>query len=185
MAKKAPDINLLKAGKVNILEQIFNWAVSAGRIIVILIEVIALSAFIYRFSLDRELIDLRSQIKQEQALVDFFKDNEKTYRNLQDRLSTASTFADQSSKKVDLFNDIVELTPPGIFFNNLSIYEGKIRVNANTNSVTSLSLFVESLKSYPLVKGLSVDKIESKPSSSLITFVLSAELKQEKQKDEK
>lgn len=182
MAKKAPDINLLKTGKVNILEQLFNWAVKVGRVIVIIVELVALSAFLYRFSLDRELIDLHSKIKQEQAIVEFFKENETVYRSLQDRLLTASTFSDQSSKKVGMLNDLIGFAPYGIIFNNLTLSEDKIKISASTNSVTALSSFVDSLKKYPSIKGLSVDKIENKPASSLITFGLSADIKQDLRK---
>jgi hypothetical protein len=180
MAKKAPDINLLKTGRVNVLEQVFNWAVNIGRVIVIVVELVALSAFLYRFSLDRELIDLHSKIKQEQAIVEFFKQNEQMYRNLQDRLLTASTFSDQSNKKISVFNDLVGFAPSGIVFNNLSLYEDRIKVDANTSSITALDSFVKELKNYPLTNSISVDKIENKPSSSVITFGVTANLKQSK-----
>jgi hypothetical protein len=180
MAKKAPDINLLKTGKVNIAEQVFNWAVSIGRVIVIIVEVVALSAFLYRFTLDKELIDLHSKIKQEQAIVDFFKQNELMYRNLQDRLLTASTFSDQATRKNKIFNDLVSLTPARIVFNNFSLYEDRVKIDANTDSVDALGSFIGSLKTYSLISSISVDKIENKPSSSLITFSITAGLKQAK-----
>ena len=174
MAKKAPDINLLKTGKVNLGEQVFNWAVSIGRVIVIVVELVALSAFLFRFTLDRQIIDLHTKIKQEQAIVDFFKQNESMYRNLQDRLLTASTFADQSAKKNQILNDLITLTPPGITFNNLSLYEERVRIDANTMSVDALESFVTSLQKYPLISTISVDKIENKPSTSFITFGITA-----------
>ncbi len=180
MAKKVPDINLIKTGKIDIIDQLIKWAINIGRIVIIVVEVIALSAFLYRFSLDRELIDLHSKIKQEQAIVDFFKENEDTYRNLQDRLLTASTFSEQASKKTKIFNDIITFTPSGIIFNDLSVYEERIRITASTNSIIALSSFVETLKDYPLIESISVDKIENKPSTSLISFGISATLKKDK-----
>jgi len=180
MAKNSPDINLLKTRKINTVDRIFKWAVNIGRIVIIVVELIALSAFLYRFSLDKELIDLHSKIKQEQAIVEFFKKNEESYRNLQDRLATAATFSDQASKKTKIFNDVVEFVPSGITFSSFSIYEDRIKINASTDSVIALSYFVNSLKNYPLIETLSVDKIENKPSTSLITFGVSASLKQSK-----
>lgn len=179
MAKKSPDINLLNKGQANLLEQIFNWAVSAGRIIVITVEIVALSAFLYRFSLDRQLIDLRSEIKEKQALVEFFNENEKIYRNLQDRLHAASSALEQPGEKIKLLNDLLTLVPEGMIFEDFSVHENRIQINATATSVTSLSSFVDSLKGYPQIENLSVGKIENKPSSSLISFVISANLEED------
>ena len=182
MAKKTPDINLLKTGKVNVVDQVIKWALTIGRVLIIVIEVVALSAFLYRFTLDKQLIDLHSKIKQEQAIVDFFKENEQMYLNLQDRLEVASTYSSQSSKKFKIFNEIINFAPSGIIFNNFSLYEDRIRINASTDSIVALSSFANELKNYPLINTLSADKIENKPSTSLITFGISADLKQEKAK---
>jgi hypothetical protein len=177
MAKKTPDINLLKTGNVNVLEQVVSWAVSIGRVIIILVELVALSAFIFRFTLDRQIIDLHTKIKQEQAIIEFFSENEKMYRNLQDRLLTASTFSSQSENKIKVFNDFINFTPDGVIFNNLSIFEDRVRIDASTESVNSLSSFVQSLRKYPLASGFSVDKIENKPTTSLINFGITVSLK--------
>jgi hypothetical protein len=178
MAKKAPDINLLKTGKINILEQVVTWAVNIGRVIIIVVELIALSAFIYRFSLDQQIIDLHTKIKQEQAIVEFFAENEKMYRNLQDRLLTVSTFSIESDKKRKVVDDLASAAPPGILFNSLSVSESRIRIDANAESITALSQLIGFLKNYPAIASLSVDKIENKPETSLITFGVSAGLKQ-------
>ncbi len=179
MPKRSPNINLLKTGRVNIADKVIAWALTIGRLVVITTELIALFAFGYRFILDRELIDLHSKIKQEQAIIEFYKNNEENYRNLQDRLTVASTFANQATKKNKVFGDLVGFTPSGIVFTNLSISENKIRINAITDSVISLSAFIKSLKNYPLVNNLSVDKIENKPSTSLINFSVSVTLKED------
>ncbi len=180
MARNVADINLLKTGKTDIIDQIIKWSVNIGRIVVIVVEIIALSAFIYRFTLDKQLIDLHEKIKQEQAIVDFFKENEEMYINLQDRLLAASTFSSQSSEKIKIFSDIIDFAPSGIIFNNFSLYEDQIRISASTDSITALGSFVNELKEYSLIDTLSVDKIENKPSTSLITFGISAGIKDNK-----
>ena len=68
--------------------QIVNWALTIGRVLIIIVEIIALSAFIYRFILDNELRDINSKIKQEQEILSTQAQKEATYRNLQDRLSS-------------------------------------------------------------------------------------------------
>jgi hypothetical protein len=176
MQKNPPSINLLKK-QTSLIDRFANWALTVGRLLVILTEIVALSAFIYRFSLDRQLIDLHSKINQEQAIVNYLKDNEKTYRNLQDRLAAATNYSALGENRFKVFSDIVSFAPRGMSFNNLSLYEDRVRIDANVDSVLSLSTFVNSLKNYSAIDSVSIDKIENKPSSAVITINITAKLK--------
>lgn len=176
MLKKSPSINLLKR-QTSITERFISWALSIGRLVVILTEIVALGAFIYRFSLDRQLIDLRSKITQEQAIVNYLKDNEATYRNLQERLAMASTYSNSGQTRLNIYKDISGFAPRGMALTNLSLFEDRIRMEANVDSVSSLNSFVASLKKYPAIDTISVDKIESKPSNSVITVTITTTLK--------
>lgn len=174
---KTPSINLLKSKNASFIDRFITWAITAGRVVVIVVELTALSAFLYRFSLDRQLIDLHSKIKQEQAVVSYLKDSEETYKNLQNRLFLASVFASQGSEKVKTLKDVVSFAPSGMIFNNLTISEDRLRINANLNQVSALSDFVKSLKNYSKIKNVSIDKIENKPSAAVITVSITAVLK--------
>ncbi len=177
MLQKRPDsINLLKR-ETPFVDRFVGWALTIGRLLVIITEVVALSAFIYRFSLDRKLIDLHSKITQEQAIVNYLKNNEAQYRNLQGRLTLISTNSSLASQRLKIINDIVTLTPKGIAFNSLNLFEDRITIDANVNSISTLSDFVDALKNYPAIDTISIDKIENKPSSAMISINITADLK--------
>ena len=154
-----PSINLLGNRQGSIFEKFIDWALTIGRLVVILTEVIALSAFVYRFTLDRQLIDLHSKIKQKTAIVGYLKDREEIYRNLQDRLSVASTFSDSGEKKIKTFNDIIELSVGGMTFNELVLTENHVKIDANFQYISSLTSFVNSLKNYSAIGNVSIEKI--------------------------
>lgn len=179
MARKNISINLV-GENVSFIDRFIAWALSVGRIVVILTEVIALSAFLYRFTLDRELIDLHEKIKQEQSVVLFLKDNEDAFRNLQNRINLAGTFGDSSTSKVLLLSDILSFAPANITFNTISVQEDRIRVTFNTNSVSSLSEYVKKLKAYDKIGSVIVEKIENKPSSATIIVSITGVLKNAK-----
>jgi Tfp pilus assembly protein PilN len=178
MAKKSASINLLKSNKNDTLEQIINWTLTVGRAMVIIVELIALGAFLFRFGLDQQLIDLRSTIKQKQAIVTALKDSEDTYRNLQDRLGVAYSFSNLGKEQVKVFKDIIGFAPSGIVFTNVTFTQGNVRIEANAFSVNALSKFVDALKKYPVVRTVSLDKIENKTANALITVSITATLKQ-------
>lgn len=180
MAKTPPSINLLVTGKENYVDRFITWALGVGRVVVIATELIALSAFLYRFTLDRQLIDLHSKIRQEQSLLNLLKDNEETFRSVQNKLSLSSNFGNLGKDKVKVVKDIVSAAPPGMSFNNFNLQEDRIRINANLNSVSSLSTFVNYLKEYPKVDKVIIDKIENKPTSAVILVSITTILKPEK-----
>lgn len=170
-------INLL-GPNTSFVDRFVNWALTIGRVVVILTEVIALSAFLYRFSLDRQLIDIHSKIKQEQAVVSYLKANEDTYRNLQNRLSLAQSLSQQNKDQIKILGDVVAFAPSNFTFNAISLQQDRLKLSINTGLVTSLSYFVKSLKSYPRVSNVIVDKIENHPASANITVSITAILKQ-------
>lgn len=169
-------VNLIKR-KINLLDEFLKWALSVGRLLVIITEIAAFSAFIYRFSLDRTLIDLHSKIKQEQAIVESLKDREKIYRNLQERILSASTYNTTGNKNVKILNDIVSITPSEITFNTLLIEEDGVKIDLNINSITSLNTFVESLKEHPQISFVSIDRVSNKSEKNSVNILLTVKLK--------
>ena len=176
---KTPSINLLESKRKGFLDKFINWALTIGRFIVIITEVIALSAFLYRFSLDRQLVDLRGKIKQEQALVSSLRENEKTYRNLQERLALASKFIDKGEQTVKIFKETVALAPEDFLLSNLTVSEDRLTINATVQHISSLTTFIKGLRNYPNISTISLDKIENKISSGRITVGITATFKRE------
>jgi len=173
MAKLSASINLLE-NKDKTIELIISWALTIGRALVIVVELVALGAFLYRFSLDNQLQDLRTKIKQEQAIVVYQKDSESKYRNLQDRLALISSVSKDSVQSLKIFKDIVALAPNGFTFKIFDVSAGKAQLEANTNSVIVLSGFIDKLKAYPLVDNVSLDKIQNDTANATITVGITA-----------
>lgn len=176
MVKKSASINLLK-NTGNFVDRFINWSLSAGRVVVIVTEIIALLAFLYRFSLDRQLIDIHSKIRQEQTVLSYLRDNETTYRNLQNRLALSSKFSKEGKEKIDVLNDLVGFAGSNITFNIITIQEDRIRLDANGGSVNSISEFVKKLKEYQKISTVIIEKIENRPSAASINVSITAVLK--------
>lgn len=176
------DINLVKK-RLSFTDKFLSWALSAGRVVIIITEIIALSAFLYRFFLDRQLIDLHAEIKQQEAILNFSKASEDKYRNLQDRLSIAARFSKLGEDEVKVLRDILALAPNGSTFDNVTTSDTNVKINMSFNQISQLGDFVNSLKSYPNIASVSVDKIENIPSTSLITVSITGTLKPNKNSD--
>ncbi len=177
MVKKSASINLIKKDKQETISQIVNWAQTIGRILIITVQIIILTALIYRFFLDNELRNIHTKIKQEQVVLESLKKNEDTYRNLQERLSLIASVSDTGSENVKVFKEIIGLTPLGMTFSSFALTDEGIKIEANVNSIYPLSVFINSLRKYEKIDSVSINKIENRTSSAVIVVSITATFK--------
>lgn len=177
MQNRIATINLLKSKDKNFWNRFIGWALTFGRVVVIVTEMIAISAFLYRFFLDRELIDLHDQIKQKEAIVRLSKKNEDAFRNLQERLASTQSLKDNAAETAQIIIDITDLAPPNITFNTITLSGDNLRIEANIQSVSTLTDFVNKLKAYNRIQRVSLDNIENKATNAQIVVGISAFIK--------
>lgn len=170
-------INLVKGQDKGFFDKFINWALTVGRLVVILTELVALLAFLYRFSLDRRLIDLHDQISQKQSIVKLLKQKEDTYRNIQGRLALAATLSKTGQEKNQIFSDILSLAPPDFIFNKIIVSQDIVRIDASVKSVSSLANFIKDIKNYKETGAVSLDKIENKTADTAIAVSIAVRLK--------
>lgn len=175
--QSSASINLLK-GRVNLLDEIVRWSLTIGRLLIIIVELVAFSAFIVRFSLDRTIIDLNDKIKQEQAIVANLESSEHQYRNLQERIALAKKTSVEGSRNVNLLSDVLSITPSEITLNSFSVENNIVTITANVTSFSSLTSFVDTLRKNPLISSVSIDGITNKSEEASLDVALSAQLKE-------
>lgn len=166
MSNNPPSINLAGNKQIPLFDKFMNWTLTIGRLIVIVTEVVAVIAFVYRFSLDEKLVELHSAIKQQQNIISVLKNDENKYRNLQDRLALAAAFSAKGAKTNQTITDIVGLIPQ-VKVNNLILNKDRVNISIDAGSVSSLSNVIGPLKGYSGIKSISIDNIENKPSVGL------------------
>lgn len=173
----APSINLVKNKKPRVLDQFIHWALTVGRVVVILTEAVALGAFLYRFGLDRQLIDLHDKIAQEQNIVKFLKTSEDTYRSLQNRIALADSLITQQDDSISRYDGIISLVPSDMVIKSLSFSANTLRIEATVQSIIALTNFIQNLRQYPGIATVSLDKIENKTSLNIISAGITATFK--------
>lgn len=167
MPSNLPSINLIKNQNIPFFDKFINWALSIGRLIIIITETVAVIAFIYRFSLDEKLVEIHSSIKQQQNIISVLKSDERKYRNLQDRIAIAETFSEKNNKYNQIITDITSLISTQVKINNLIFKKDQVVLDADIISVSVLADFVDALKNYRNIKSINIENIENKPSVGL------------------
>ncbi len=178
MAEKDTTINLLPRNSESFMSQFFNWALSIGRLLIILTEMVALATFIYRFSLDMQIVNLHDKIKSESFILDNFKSAETSFIDLQKRLSTVKQYTPIGNRTATIFNDIITMGKGKITFKDITVNTQNASIEIQAPSVDSLTQFVNILKSYPLVTTVSIDKVQNSATNAQVTLIITATLKQ-------
>ncbi len=175
--QNAATINLVRGRGEPFVDRFLKWALTGGRVVIVITESVALLAFLYRFTLDQQIVDLHTKIQQEQAIMALLAKNEKTYRDVQDRISLSNQFGKSAMQTVSVFSDVTKLIPTDMSMKTFSLSSSSIKLEGSTPSILSLSSFIDSLKKYQGIQSVSVDKIENRTTTATIAFGITATLK--------
>lgn len=179
MAEKITTINLLPHDGDTLINQVIDWALSIGRLLVILTEIVALATFIYRFSLDMQIVDFHDKIKSESYIIDNFQSQENTFRDIQTRLATAKQYTVVGKTTGTVFSSILNAGKGHITFVDLTVSTQNAKIVAAAQSPGGLSQFVNALKNNPQITSVSIDKVANDTTSAQIILTLTATLKPE------
>ena len=143
------------------LGRFLKWALSIGRYIVIFTELIVILSFASRFTLDRMVTDLNSEINQKQRVISSYGDLEKKFRFIQKQIEDYQQFK-QEANLVDIFPILNENIPDNVVFETLLIRPEAINFTGSALSQNSLNVLVNNLQLNPHFAEVSVNKIESR-----------------------
>jgi len=178
MAKSMHEINLLPNRENILLIQFLRWSLTIGRLLIILVETLALGTFLYRFSLDMQISDLNDDIKQQRVFATNFKEQEDKFRNLQVRLDLSKKIDAMGENNPKILSDIIEMGRGYITFKNISISTNAIQIEAQASTIGPLRIFINTIKKYPQFESVSIDKVENKTESAVIIISINVNLKQ-------
>lgn len=126
--------------------KLLKWALTVGRHIVILTELIVILAFLSRFKFDRDLTDISEEVKQKQAIAANSAKFEQEFRLLQNRLVNIEQLR-KNQPATDLTIDTVaSLLPFDVYLSDLTVANNQITLNAIALSEAGIAMFVKNLK---------------------------------------
>lgn len=183
-----PSINLLPQKGESFVTQFLNWTLTIGRLLIILVEMLALGTFLYRFDLDMKIVDLHDKIEAQSFIVANFSKSEEAFRDIQDRLALAKQYDTVGATTTTIFTSITQLGQGKITFRTLEVGTETAKIEAQATSTAKLTQFVNELKKHPSVTAVIIDKVENNTSAAQIIVSITATLKEsafEKVEEEK
>lgn len=141
------------------LGKLLKWALTIGRHIVIITELIVILAFLSRFKLDRDLTDLGEKIHQKQAIIESSASFEKDFRLLQKRLAKIEELKNNQLEADLILTELAALTPVDIYLSDFDINQDKMSLTATALSEAGLETFLKNLKNSSRFEKLSLSQV--------------------------
>lgn len=165
----------------------FKWVTTVGRWVIVVTELIVISAFISRFWLDRKNSDLSEVVRQQEAILNSTKYFESEYASFQERLATIKqTYSNQPEYDQQILS-LIKSTPTDLIYDNISTQK-----NSDNELITTASLitasedsiinFVTNLMLNPDIKSVDINRIEKKPKENNYTISISLTFNSSKEK---
>ncbi|MBU1085328.1 MAG: PilN domain-containing protein [Candidatus Beckwithbacteria bacterium] len=141
MTAPQKQINLLPKDKweTGVIGKLLKWALNVGRYVVVFTELIVISAFLFRFSLDRKLTDLKEEMQARQSVVESYGDFENNFRKIQKQLNSIKEINDSSVNVDAILLNISQITPIDTVYKSINIINGKVSLEGETLSEVGLA----------------------------------------------
>jgi len=166
MPAKRKNINLLPRGKFSKTAKgrVLKWALTTFRFIVIIVELIVVAGFLFRFYLDIQIGDLDEEINQKSALIQSRYDFEKEFRKTQLKLSVLSTLGQDSNKNSPTIEFLSQSIPTDTQLVSYSKTGNTFTIRGAALSEFSINAFINSVRnSYPETSLIRLEKTNDSP----------------------
>jgi len=163
MTAQIKEINLLPKEKweKGTLGRILKWVLNVGRYVVVFTELIVISAFLFRFGLDRKLTDLNEEVRQKTAVIDSYGDLEKKFRKLQLQIATVKKSQEESLNPDLVLTNLSQITPLDTIYTVVDIDEEEISLQGQTLSEVGLATILAKAQTNEMFSGVSLENVSS------------------------
>lgn len=161
------NVNLLihHGEKEKLYSKLIKWALSSGRFIVIFVEIITISAFVYRYKLDADLADLQEQINTQASYVSTLKDDATLIKNAQFQINNIGKLKSEKADFVSALKNLSAIIPQSIKLTNISFDRSlaypktTLSVSGESPSNLELSVFIKELQKNPNFSDINLTNI--------------------------
>lgn len=119
-----------------------GWALSAGRYIIILTELVVILAFLSRFKLDKDHSELAERIAGKKNVLEALAASEREFIRTRSRLEATGEMMKLQPAFSEVVGEVETTVPGGVKFSSLSILGKTMVVTGTANSEADLGIFL-------------------------------------------
>ena len=156
---------------------VLNWALVFGKWTVILTQLIVMSAFLYRFSLDRKLTDLRKKIEKDVVIIKSYEQIERDYVLAQKQITKAKESINSQNLVLRTFSEISKITPNDVWYEKIAVTDKTVGISAYAGSLAGFGQFLTTISNNNFIKEINLAKLEtSSTKGAQIQFDINAKI---------
>ncbi len=140
---------------------ILEWALVFGKWTVILTQLVVMGTFLYRFSLDRNLTDLRKSIAKNVTIVKSYEQVERNFVLAQKQVGQAKLALANQEVLMTTLRNLETITPSEVWFERISLTPTTLSITAYAASLAGFGQFLTAVQANPSFSSVRIAKIES------------------------
>lgn len=154
-------INLLPPSEfeVSFWGRFLRWAVTTGRYIIIITELVVIVAFLSRFKLDSDISALNAEITGKKNLLDSQYQTEQEFRKIQTKLAVTGQLLSRGLSAKDTGDKVIQQLPGGIKLTSLTVSAKDVTVRGSTTQEQVLGEVLENFYRSPEWQGVSLTEV--------------------------
>lgn len=170
-----PEVNLLSEDELSGGNQgkFIQWALTWGRRIVVLTELVVILAFLSRFWLDTTVANLADTIEQKRAVVLSLADFEQKYRAVLNLVGEAQKI-ENGTPVLAVYDQTTALIPNGVVLEQMNVNGAKVSFNGTCTEPVLFGL-VDNFRQSASFSAVTVERIATGEKGPTIDFSFGAE----------
>ena len=155
--------------------RVLKWALSTFRIMVIVTELLVMSAFLSRFWLDARNSDLNEEIEIKKAQIGAYQDVEDSFRKYQAKLVLAKSLYSTGATS-QVFKTLSSLMPVDIAFNSIVLKEGLLTIKASSLAENSIAQFLINMENSNNFNETKLSQVTRLSENNSVSFVITTKI---------
>jgi len=139
---------------------VLEWALVFGKWSVIATQLVVMGVFLWRFTLDRRLTDLRKDIAESAAVIESYSDTESKFLLLQRQTAYASQVLKNQALFLDLLSKSEQATPPDVWYERMTFSPKALGLVSYSSSLSGFGGLLGNLQSSSAFDSVNIGTIE-------------------------
>lgn len=159
------------------LGKFLNWAMTSGRVLVVLTEFVVLLAFGSRFYFDKKLNDITETLDQKLEQISSYAEIETQMRTILAKQAPINTFLNNNIKFSKKYDDLTAIVPFGVKLEKVFLDQNTLRFIGKSDTELGFALLLRKMKSMNSLSYINIKDVGFDQNTKAVTFTIQANYK--------
>lgn len=153
------DINLLSKKSKSMTERLLYFALHYFRYIVVLTQIVVISVFFYRLTIDQQIIDLKESFRSKQQILSLTIPLLEEAQATQDSTAKVESLIDRQESFSDRYEAVISTVPEGMIVIEVEFNNNVITIKGVTTDTITVQRYYRALQNSEALGAVSVEEL--------------------------